>query len=152
MREALLAAEAELTGGQAQGNPLRRRARYGALLQRAACPAVGDTETYTVLDSLFGLIRDLRAMGMTNPLASRNRKPMPRRFFLRAAEIYAQPFLLDPDGRIRRDLLDHYLSAGRRTRVSRSRSNPARRSRDCPTRLARASTNSRMTASRDLSS
>ena len=49
----------------------------GALLQRAgfALP-VADTETYTVrYDSLFALLKDLRAMGMTNPLAARSRKP-----------------------------------------------------------------------------
>ena len=35
---------------------------------------VADTETYTVrYDSLFALIRDLRAMGMTSPLTARSR-------------------------------------------------------------------------------
>ncbi len=76
LREALLAAEAELTGGASpRVIPFADVRDMGALLQRAgfALP-VADTETYTVrYDSLFGLIRDLRAMGMTNPLASRNR-------------------------------------------------------------------------------
>lgn len=112
LREALLAAEAELTGGASpRVIPFADVRDMGALLQRAgfALP-VADTETYTVrYDSLFGLIRDLRAMGMTNPLASRNRKPMPRRFFLRAAEIYAQRFS-DPDGRIRATFSIIYLS------------------------------------------
>ena len=108
----ILAAEAELTGGASpRVIPFADVRDMGALLQRAgfALP-VADTETYTVrYDSLFGLIRDLRAMGMTNPLASRNRKPMPRRFFLRAAEFYAQRFS-DPDGRIRATFSIIYLS------------------------------------------
>lgn len=83
----------------------------GALLQRAgfALP-VTDTETYTVrYDSLFALMRDLRAMGMTSPLSARSRAPVSRRFFLRAAEIYAERFS-DPDGRIRATFSVIYLS------------------------------------------
>ncbi|MBN9137712.1 MAG: SAM-dependent methyltransferase, partial [Phyllobacterium sp.] len=77
-------------------------ARAGGLLQRAGFTLpVTDIETYTVrYDSLFALMRDLRAMGMQNILFGRSRKPLTRRFFLRAAEIYAERFS-DPDGRIR---------------------------------------------------
>ena len=74
----------------------------GALLQRAgfALP-VADVETVTVrYDSMFGLMRDLRAMGATNALVDRSRRPGSRRLFMRAAEIYAERFS-DPDGRIR---------------------------------------------------
>ncbi|MQW87481.1 methyltransferase domain-containing protein [Sinorhizobium saheli] len=112
LREALLAAEAELTGGASpRVIPFADVRDIGALLQRAgfALP-VADAETYTVrYDSLFGLVRDLRAMGMTNPLASRNRKPMPKHFFLRAAEIYAERFS-DPDGRVRATFSVIYVS------------------------------------------
>ncbi|WP_026622663.1 SAM-dependent methyltransferase [Ensifer sp. WSM1721] len=112
LREALLAAEAELTGGASpRVIPFADVRDIGALLQRAgfALP-VADAETYTVrYDSLFDLIRDLRAMGMTNPLASRNRKPMPKRFFLKAAEIYAERFS-DPDGRVRATFSIIYVS------------------------------------------
>lgn len=103
LRESLLQAEIELTGG---GSP--RIAPFtdirdaGSLLQRAgfALP-VTDVETVTVrYDSIFNLMADLRAMGMQNALIDRSRKPVSRRLFLRAAEIYAERFS-DPDGRIR---------------------------------------------------
>jgi len=74
----------------------------GGLLQRAgfALP-VADADAVTVrYDSLFHLMRDLRAMGATNALTARTRRPVSRRFFLRAAEIYADRFS-DADGRIR---------------------------------------------------
>ena len=74
----------------------------GALLQRAgfALP-VADRDVVTVrYDSAFDLFRDLRAMGATNALAERDRRPAGRRLFLRAAEIYAERFS-DPDGRVR---------------------------------------------------
>ncbi|WEX76782.1 class I SAM-dependent methyltransferase [Sinorhizobium numidicum] len=112
LREVLLAAEAELMGGASpRVIPFADVREMGALLQRAgfALPVV-DAETYTVrYDSLFGLLKDLRAMGMTNPLAARSRTPMPRRFFLKAAEIYAERFS-DPDGRIRATFSVIYVS------------------------------------------
>lgn len=112
LREALLAAEAELTGGASpRVIPFADVRDVGALLQRVgfALP-VTDTETYTVrYDSLFALMRDLRAMGMASPLTARSRLPVSRRFFLRAAEIYAERFS-DPDGRVRATFSVIYLS------------------------------------------
>jgi SAM-dependent methyltransferase len=103
MRDVLLSAEAELTGGASpRVIPFADVRDVGALLQRAgfSLPVV-DAETYTVrYDSLFPLMRDLRAMGMANPLAGRSRMPVTRRFFVRAAELYAERYS-DPDGRIR---------------------------------------------------
>ncbi|WP_420407363.1 class I SAM-dependent methyltransferase [Hoeflea sp.] len=103
LREALLAAESELTGGaNARVHPFADVRDYGALLQRAgfALP-VADLEDITVRYSdMFALLRDLRAMGMTSVLAGRSRKPLSKAVFLRAAEIYAERFS-DPDGRIR---------------------------------------------------
>lgn len=103
LRNVLLAAEAELTGGASpRVIPFADVRDIGALLQRAgfALPVV-DVESHTVrYDSLFPLMRDLRAMGMTNPLTGRSRMPVSRRFFLRAAELYAERYG-DPDGRIR---------------------------------------------------
>ena len=52
---------------------------------------------------------DLRAMGMTNPLADRSRKPLTRAFFLRAAELYAERYS-DPDGSIRATFSIIYMS------------------------------------------
>jgi SAM-dependent methyltransferase len=103
LRDVLLAAEAELTGGASpRVIPFADVRDIGGLLQRAgfALPVV-DAENYTVrYDSLFPLMRDLRAMGMANPLRGRSRTPLGRAFFLRAAEIYAERYS-DPDGRIR---------------------------------------------------
>ena len=103
LRDVLLAAEAELTGGASpRVIPFADVRDLGGLLQRAgfALPVV-DAENYTVrYDSLFPLMRDLRAMGMANPLRGRSSKPLGRAFFLRAAEIYAERYS-DPDGRIR---------------------------------------------------
>ncbi|MCZ4091711.1 methyltransferase domain-containing protein [Sinorhizobium psoraleae] len=112
LRDTLLAAEAELTGGASpRVIPFADVREMGALLQRAgfALP-VADAETYTVrYDSLFGLLKDLRAMGMANPLAARSRAPVSRRFFLRAAELYAERFS-DPDGRVRATFSIIYVS------------------------------------------
>lgn len=112
LREVLLATESELTGGASpRVIPFADVRDIGALLQRAgfALP-VTDTEAYTVrYATLFALLKDLRAMGMTNPLAGRSRTPLTRRFFLRAAEIYAERFS-DPDGRIRATFSIIYIS------------------------------------------
>ncbi len=103
LREVLLAAESEITGGASpRVIPFPDVRDVGALLQRGgfALP-VTDRETYTVrYDSLFPLMRDLRAMGMANPLTGRSRRPLSRALLLRAAELYAERFS-DPDGRIR---------------------------------------------------
>lgn len=103
LRESLLAAETELSGGASpRVLPFTDVRDAGALLQRAglALP-VADVETVTVrYDSLFGLAADLRAMGETSPLLDRSRRPGSRRLFARAAEIYAERFS-DPDGRVR---------------------------------------------------
>ncbi|MEQ8309008.1 MAG: methyltransferase domain-containing protein [Hoeflea sp.] len=103
LREALLAAESELTGGaSARVHPFADVRDYGALLQRAgfALPVADIEDTVVRYSDMFALLRDLRAMGMTSVLADRSRKPLPRSVFLRAAEIYAERFS-DQDGRIR---------------------------------------------------
>jgi SAM-dependent methyltransferase len=112
LRDVLLSAEAELTGGASpRVIPFVDVRDAGALLQRAgfALPVV-DAETYTVrYDSLFPLMQDLRAMGMANPLMGRSRVPLTRRFFMRAAELYAERYA-DPDGRIRATFSIVYVS------------------------------------------
>jgi hypothetical protein len=62
---------------------------------------VADADRVTVryADAL-ALMRDLRAMGATNVLVERDRRPLTRTIFARAAAIYAERFS-DPDGRIR---------------------------------------------------
>ena len=103
LRQSLLAAETELTGGAAaRVSPMAGTFDLAGLLQRAgfAMP-VADVDRFTVrYDSLFDLLRDLRGMGETSVLADRPRKPATRALFLRAAQIYAERFS-DSDGRIR---------------------------------------------------
>jgi SAM-dependent methyltransferase len=103
LRDSLLTAEAELSGGASpRVLPLADVREVGALLQRAgfALP-VTDVETVTVrYATMFDLMADLRAIGAANPLFGRSRQPATRRFFARAAQIYAERFS-DPDGRIR---------------------------------------------------
>lgn len=103
LRDALMAAELEHHGGVSpRVAPFLDVRDLGGLLQRAgfALP-VTDTDRVTVrYGSMFDLIADLRAMGATNPLVERSRRPASRAFFLRAAEIYAERHA-DPDGRLR---------------------------------------------------
>jgi SAM-dependent methyltransferase len=103
LRESLLAAEVEISGGASpRVLPFADVREAGALLQRAgfALP-VTDVETVTArYSTLFDLMADLRAMGATAALSARSRRPATRRFFTRAAEIYAERFS-DADGRIR---------------------------------------------------
>ena len=112
LRDSLLAAETEIYGGASpRVSPFVDVRDAGALLQRAgfALP-VADVETVTVrYDDMFALLRDLRAMGATNILADRARRPVSKRFFLRAAEIYAKRHA-DPDGRIRATFAFVWLS------------------------------------------
>lgn len=112
LRESLLVAETELTGGAApRVAPFTDVRDAGALLQRAgfALP-VADVETVTVrYPHLFALMADLRAMGATNALTDRSRKPVSRRLFARAAEIYAERFA-DTDDRIRATFAFIWLS------------------------------------------
>jgi SAM-dependent methyltransferase len=112
LRESLLAAETEVHGGASpRVAPFTDVRDAGALLQRAgfALP-VADVETVTVrYSSMFGLLRDLRAMGASNALLARTRRPGSRRLFARTAEIYAERFS-DADGRIRATFAVVWLS------------------------------------------
>jgi SAM-dependent methyltransferase len=103
LRTALAVAETEIYGGiSPRVAPFADVRDMGGLLQRAgfALP-VADREPVTVhYATMFDLMADLRAMGATNPLAARQRKPSTRGFFLRAANIYAERFA-DPGGRVR---------------------------------------------------
>ncbi|UDL95904.1 methyltransferase domain-containing protein [Lichenihabitans sp. PAMC28606] len=103
LRAALTQAEIELTGGASpRVAPFSDLRDLGSLMQRAALALpVTDSEPLTVrYSSMFGLLDDLRAMGATNAMVERSRKPMSRSLLLRAAAIYAERFS-DPDGRVR---------------------------------------------------
>lgn len=112
LRESLLVAETELYGGvSARVMPFADIRDFGGLLQRAGftLPVI-DSENLTVrYEDLFALMKDLRAMGMTNPLTERSLNPVSRAFFTRANEIYHERFS-DPDGRIRASFNIIYLN------------------------------------------
>lgn len=102
LREALTAAEVEITGGASpRVAPFADLRSTGALLQRAgfALPVIDMDRRVVRYASALDLMRDLRAMGATNALLDRNRRPLRRTVLTRAGEIYAERFA-DGDGRI----------------------------------------------------
>lgn len=103
LRQSFAAAEAEIEGGiSPRVAPVVDLRDVGALLQRAgfALP-VCDVERIVVrYADAFALMQDLRAMGATNILVERRRKPTRRATMLRMAQIYSERFA-DDDGRIR---------------------------------------------------
>jgi len=102
LRQSLLAAEAEVWGGAGlRVSPFADGFDAAGLLQRAgfALP-VADVDRVTVrYDHPLKLLADLRAMGETNALADRARKPLTRQVLARMCEIYQERFGL-PDGRV----------------------------------------------------
>lgn len=103
LRESLLIAETELSGGaSARVLPFIDVQQMGSLLQRAgfALPVV-DMDSLTVrYDHMFDLIKDLRSMGATNCLLqTEGAKKLTRSIIARAAEIYQEKFQ-QADGRI----------------------------------------------------
>lgn len=103
LRQCLLTAETELTGGaSARVSPMAGTFDMAALLQRAgfAMP-VADVDRMTVrYDNALALMKDVRGMAETSVLTQRPERRATRSLFLRAAEVYAERFA-DPDGRIR---------------------------------------------------
>jgi SAM-dependent methyltransferase len=103
LRRAFTEAEAEIEGGVSpRVAPFADVRDLGGLLQRAgfALP-VTDCDVLTVrYADPFALMRDLRAMGLTNALVARRRTPLRRTTLLRAVQIYAERFA-DVDGRVR---------------------------------------------------
>ena len=103
LRQAFMLAEMETAGGVSpRVFPAADVRDLGGLLMRAgfALP-VADSErlTVTYADPL-ALMRELKAMGASNPLAARSRKPLRRDTLARAAVLYAERFG-EPDGRVR---------------------------------------------------
>lgn len=103
LRSVLAQAETELGQGPRHRVSPFADAQDGAqLLQRArfALP-VADSDVITVrYDTIFGLFRDLKAMGETAAFAKRPESPLTRAIIARAGDIYARNYC-DDDGRIR---------------------------------------------------
>jgi SAM-dependent methyltransferase len=103
LRQSLTAAESEILSGAApRVAPFADVRVLGALLQRAgfALPVVDLDRVVTRYGDMLALMRDLRAMGATNSLIARSRKPLRRDVLFRAAQIYGERFA-DGDGRLR---------------------------------------------------
>jgi SAM-dependent methyltransferase len=103
LRASFMAAEEEMEGGVSpRVAPFVEVRTLGNLMQRAgfALPVVDSEEIVVRYDSMFGLMADLRAMGATNALVGRSRRPLRRATLMRAAQIYAERFA-DADGRVR---------------------------------------------------
>ena len=103
LRDSFTAAEVEVTGGASPRiAPFVELRSAGALLQRAgfALPVIDLDRRVARYDSALDLMRDLRAMGATNPLAERERRPLRREVLARANATYAERYS-DPDGRVR---------------------------------------------------
>jgi SAM-dependent methyltransferase len=102
LRQSLLAAEAELTGGAGpRVSPFADAYDAAGLLQRSgfALP-VADVDRVTVRYAHpIKLLADLRAMGETSVLAERHPRTLTRGVLTRALEIYVQRFA-EPDGRV----------------------------------------------------
>ena len=102
LRQVMVQAESELSDGAGlRVSPFADVLDAAGLLQRAgfALP-VADIDRVTVrYASVLELIRDVRAMGESNVLHDRARKPLGRAVLARAAELYQQRHA-GPDGRV----------------------------------------------------
>lgn len=103
LRSAFAQAESEVEGGVSpRVAPFAEVRDLGGLLQRAgfALPVTDAERVVVRYADAFALMRDLRAMGLTNALTERRRTPLRRATLMRAVQIYATRFS-DPDGRVR---------------------------------------------------
>ena len=102
LRQAWLMAESSIAGGATpRVAPFIHIRQWGELLQRAdfALPVV-DADRRTVLYAdVIALLRDLRALGLSNSLIERSRQPMSRRLLERLVESYTDQFATR-DGRL----------------------------------------------------
>jgi len=112
LREAFFSADAALGGGAfLRVAPFIALRNAGGLLQRAgfALP-VSDVEPHTVrYDSPLALMRELKRLGASNPLADRPDRLATPRLIAAAAAAYEQ-LAADPDGRVRATLEIVWLS------------------------------------------
>ncbi len=102
LRMSLARAEEEIDGGVSpRVAPFADVRDLGALLQRAgfALPVTDTDHVEVTYPTMFELMKDIRAMGASNVLTERLRRPLKRAVLLRAAEIYSQT-ASDPKGRI----------------------------------------------------
>lgn len=103
LRDSLIHAETRLTAGAAaRVLPFADIRDTGALLQRCgfALPVSDSDQVVVRYKSPLGLMRDLRAMGATNTLIERSRRPLRRDVLAECMRHYAENHA-DADGKIR---------------------------------------------------
>ncbi len=103
LRQSWLEAEEHVTGGVSPRIiPMIDVRELGGLLQRAdlALPVVDLDRTIVRYPDPIALIHEIRALGFSNPMTGRSRKPITRNLFGEAISIYQQKFA-DGDGRVR---------------------------------------------------
>jgi len=112
LRESLSAGELETLGGiSPRVAPFTDVRQLGGLLQRAgfALPVADVERTVVHYRELQTLVSDLRAMGETNALHERSRKPLHRKTLAASRSHYANNHA-DPDGRLRATFEIAYLT------------------------------------------
>ncbi len=112
LKQSLAAAEMETRGGiSPRVAPFADVRDLGGLLQRAgfALPVADVERTVVRYRDLRTLFADLRAMGETNVLVERDRKPIPRQTLAAALAHYGRKHA-DPDGRLRATFDVAYLT------------------------------------------
>ena len=103
LRQSWLAAEALVTGGVSpRVAPMIDMRELGGLLQRAglALPVADLDRTIVRYADAIALIHEIRALGYSNPLTDRSRRPVTRTLLGAAVNAYHSNFA-DADGRIR---------------------------------------------------
>ncbi|KEO54483.1 methyltransferase domain-containing protein [Thioclava pacifica] len=103
LRAALAQAEAAITGGLSpRVLPMGEIRDLGALIQRAgfALPVADAVTRKVTYETPLRLLSDLRAMGETNALASRNRRFLRRDVLAEALRLYFETYQ-EPDERVR---------------------------------------------------
>ncbi len=102
LRTAWAMAEDEVLGGASpRVAPFADLQDLGALLQRAglALPVVDADVVQVRYVSSLALMREVKAMGASNMMFARHRKPVTKSLLARAAQIYDERFS-EPDGRV----------------------------------------------------
>lgn len=102
LRAAMAEAEIAVWGGLSPRiAPMAEIRDLGALLQRAgfALPVADSGVRTASYRDVFALMRDLRAMGESNAMSARLRRPIPSKLIAKTQSRYASGFSL-PDGRL----------------------------------------------------
>ncbi|MGH1419345.1 MAG: methyltransferase domain-containing protein [Hyphomicrobiaceae bacterium] len=102
LRTAWAIAEEEVLGGASpRVVPFADLRDLGSLLQRAgfALPVVDGDVVHVRYSSSLALMREIKAMGASNMMLARHRKPVTKTLLARAAQVYDEQFG-EPDGRV----------------------------------------------------